>query len=144
LLWYEGTIWYKRDFDYRMAVGRRVYVYFGAANYDAKVYLNGTKLGEHQGGFTPFCFEITDRLRERDNFLVVKVDNQRRPEAVPTVNTDWWNYGGLTRDVMLVDVPETLRTRLLHPTGTGRGQRGGRLAAAQRSRGRAAGDSPDP
>jgi beta-glucuronidase len=107
LLWYEGTIWYKRDFDYRMAVGRRVYVYFGAANYDAKVYLNGTKLGEHQGGFTPFCFEITDRLRERDNFLVVKVDNQRRPEAVPTVNTDWWNYGGLTRDVMLVDVPET-------------------------------------
>jgi beta-glucuronidase len=107
LLFYEGTVWYKRSFDYPKRPGRRVFVYFGGANYVADVYLNGEKLGRHEGGFTPFDFEITDRLRERDNFLVVKVDNKRRRDAVPTLNTDWWNYGGLTREVRLVDVPAT-------------------------------------
>ena len=43
---------------------------------------------------------------EKDNFLVVKVDNKRKREAVPTVNTDWWNYGGITRSVQLVSVPK--------------------------------------
>ena len=70
-------------------------------------YLNGTKLGENEGGFTPFNFEVTDLLKEKENFLVVKVDNKRRRDGVPTLNTDWWNYGGITRDVNLVEVPET-------------------------------------
>ena len=48
---------------------------------------------------------MTGRLSDRGNSLVVRVNNQRRPEGVPTVNTDWWNYGGLTRDVLLLDVP---------------------------------------
>jgi beta-glucuronidase len=107
LLFYEGSIWYKKDFDYARQPGRRVFVWFGAANYRAMVFLNGTKLGEHVGGFTPFQFEITGLLRDKGNFLIVKVDNQRQREAVPTLMTDWWNYGGLTRDVRLVDVPET-------------------------------------
>lgn len=107
LLYYEGTIWYKRDFDYKLAPGRRLFVHFGAANYNAVALLNGKKLGEHTGGFTPFQFEITKLVRERGNFLIVKVNNQRSLEGVPTLNTDWWNYGGLTRDVELVEVPET-------------------------------------
>jgi len=107
LLFYEGSIWYKKDFDYARKPGRRQFVWFGAANYRAIVFLNGTKLGEHVGGFTPFQFEITNLLREKGNFLIVKVDNQRQREAVPTLMTDWWNYGGLTREVRLVDVPET-------------------------------------
>jgi beta-glucuronidase len=107
LFLYEGSIWYKRDFDYQLRPGRRLFVWFGAANYDAIVFLNGTKLGEHEGGFTPFQFEITGLVREKGNFLIVKVDDQRHPEAVPTEVTDWWNYGGLTRQVRLVDVPET-------------------------------------
>lgn len=107
LFWYEGTIWYKKSFDYDKKPHRRVFVYFGAANYQANVYLNGELLGRHTGGFTPFNFEITDRLREKGNFVVVKVDNRRLREGVPTVSTDWFNYGGLTRRVLLVDVPET-------------------------------------
>ncbi len=71
------------------------------------MYLNGQKLGRHEGGFTPFNFEITPLVREKDNFLIVKVDNKRRRDAVPTLITDWWNYGGLTRDVSLVEVPST-------------------------------------
>src|SRR6266700_5878443 len=107
LLFYEGTIWYKKAFDYQRKQNTRLFVYFGAANYLADVYLNGQKIGRHEGGFTPFNFEITSLARDRDNFLVVKVDNKRRRDAVPTLNTDWWNYGGLTRDVSLIEVPNT-------------------------------------
>lgn len=107
LFFYEGTVWYKKNFDYHLPPGRRLFVYFGAVNYQAIVGINGIILGEHEGGFTPFNFEITEHTREKENFLIVKVDNQRRPEYVPTVNTDWWNYGGLTRDVFLVETPGT-------------------------------------
>ena len=107
LLFYEGSIWYKRTFNYVNRPKNRLFVHFGAANYLAVVYLNGEKLGQHEGGFTPFDFEITDRARPEDNFLVVRVDNRRAKDQVPTVNTDWWNYGGITRPVSLVEVPET-------------------------------------
>jgi beta-glucuronidase len=107
LFFYEGTIWYKKSFDYQIHPNKRVFIYFGAANYKTEVYLNGEKIGRHEGGFTPFNFEITGKLREKDNFVIVKVDNQRRADAVPTLMTDWWNYGGLTREVLLVEVPET-------------------------------------
>lgn len=102
---YEGTLWYKKKFPYRKSAGR-VFLYFGAANYDTKVWVNGEKAGEHVGGFTPFNFEVTGLLREGENSVIVKVDNKRSLDAVPTVNFDWFNYGGLTRDVMLVEVPD--------------------------------------
>jgi beta-glucuronidase len=107
LFFYEGTVWYKKSFDYQRQPNTRLFVYFGAANYVADVYLNGEKLGQHEGGFTPFNFEITKLVRDTANFLVVKVDNKRRRDAVPTLMTDWWNYGGLTREVRLIETPAT-------------------------------------
>jgi beta-glucuronidase len=108
LFYYEGTIWYKKSFDYsKSAPGNRLFVYFGAANYRSDVYLNGKKLGFHKGGFTPFNFDITDIVNAKDNFLIVKIDNKRKADEVPTLNTDWWNYGGITRDVQLVETPGT-------------------------------------
>jgi beta-glucuronidase len=108
LFYYEGTVWYRRRFDYRpSAPDHRLFLYFGAANYQADVYLNGKKLGRHLGGFTSFEFEVTGQVKETGNSLVVRVDNARHADAVPTVNTDWWNYGGLTRDVKLVETPAT-------------------------------------
>ncbi|MDD3079825.1 MAG: glycoside hydrolase family 2 TIM barrel-domain containing protein [Paludibacter sp.] len=108
LLYYEGTIWYRRTFDYQKKdAANRVFVYFGAANYESDVYLNGKKLGKHIGGFTPFNYEITSLLKETGNSLVVKVDNKRRRDGVPTLNTDWWNYGGITRSVTVVEVAPT-------------------------------------
>ncbi len=107
LFYYEGTLWYYKAFDYTSVPNRRQFVYIGAANYEADVYLNGKKLGKHIGGFTPFNFEITGMLNPKDNFLIIKVDNKRGLEKIPTVNTDWWNYGGITRDVQIVDVAET-------------------------------------
>lgn len=101
---YEGTVWYQREFDIpQIDKNERVFIHFGAVNYEAHVYLNGKKLGTHKGGFTPFNFEIPkDLLKKEGNFLVVKVDNKRHKEEIPTTNTDWWNYGGITRDVNLV------------------------------------------
>jgi beta-glucuronidase len=107
LFFYEGTIWYKKSFDYQRQPGTRLFVYFGAANYLADVYLNGEKLGRHEGGFTPFNYEITKLVRDTGNFLIVKVDNKRRRDAVPTLMTDWWNYGGLTREVKLIETSTT-------------------------------------
>jgi len=107
LFLYEGTIWYKKDFQYHQQPGHRLFLYFGAANYAAQVYLNSQKIGEHIGGFTPFNFEITDRIMDGNNFLIVRVNDQRRREGVPTLNTDWWNYGGLTRSVRLIETPQT-------------------------------------
>lgn len=107
LLLYEGPVWYRRLFPYHKRAGTRCFVYFGAANYQASVYLNGKKLGEHTGGFTPFNFEITDAVNDGDNFLVVEVNSARRADGIPAPNTDWWNYGGLTRDVSVVEVPDT-------------------------------------
>lgn len=104
LLYYEGSLWYKKSFDYtKKNPQNRVFINFGAVNYRADVYLNGEKLGIHEGGFTPFYFEVTDIIKPAGNFLILKVDNKRRKEAVPTLNTDWWNYGGITRDVDIIE-----------------------------------------
>lgn len=104
---YEGTIWYKKTFEVDKAPGRRLFLYFGAVNYEAIVYVNGKRLARHVGGFTPFELEVTDDVTQGENVVVVKVDDARKREGVPTVNTDWWNFGGITRDVLLVDVPQT-------------------------------------
>ncbi|HEY3927565.1 MAG TPA: glycoside hydrolase family 2 TIM barrel-domain containing protein [Candidatus Koribacter sp.] len=107
LHFYEGAVWYRRIFTAHPARGKRQFLYFGAANYRALVYLNSEKLGEHIGGFTPFNFEVTGKLHDGENLVVVEVDNRRERDGIPALNTDWWNYGGLTRDVELVEVPAT-------------------------------------
>ncbi len=104
---YEGTIWYRKVFDYDKKEDQRYYLHFGAVNYEAHVYLNGEKIGMHEGGFTPFNFEVTDKLKDGENFVIVKVDNTRKREALPTVIFDWWNYGGITRSVHLIEAPLT-------------------------------------
>ncbi|MBR2192873.1 MAG: beta-glucuronidase [Bacteroidaceae bacterium] len=107
LFFYEGTVWFKRTFDYHPTNNRRTLLYFGAINYDAHVYVNGRKAGHHVGGFTPFNFDVTELLKDGENTVIVKVDNKRHAEDVPTQIFDWWNYGGITRDVLLVSVAPT-------------------------------------
>ena len=105
LLLYEGTLWYQRNFEAHPVAGRRTFLHFGAANYEAQVWVNGEAAGGHMGGFTPFDLDVTAALRDGQNVVVVCVDDTRRRDGVPALDTDWWNYGGLTRDVLLVDVP---------------------------------------
>ncbi len=105
LFYYEGTVWYQRSFTYRKPASGRVFLYVGAANYLSRLYVNGQAVCEHEGGFTSFNCEVTAQLKDGENVVVIYVNNQRRRDAVPTDMTDWWNYGGLTRDVALVEVP---------------------------------------
>ena len=105
LLYYEGSIWYEREFEFHPRQGKRYFLRFNAVNYEAYVSMNDQKLGVHTGGFTPFAFEVTGILHDGMNFIVLKVNNTRKKEAVPTDNFDWWNYGGITGSVMLVETP---------------------------------------
>ena len=107
LYYYEGTVWYRRRFVYTPGKGNRQFLHFAAVNYEAIVFVNGREIGRHVGGFTPFNFEVTGLIKPGENSVVVKVDNKRIPEGVPTINTDWWNYGGITRQVNLVETPAT-------------------------------------
>lgn len=103
---YEGSAVYTRNFRYVKKGGERVFIKFGAVNYEARVFLNKKFIGFHKGGSTPFYIEVTGKLQETNRLLVV-VNNTRKRTNVPCENTDWFNYGGIYRDVELIRVPET-------------------------------------
>ena len=105
LFFYEGTVWFKKSFQAVPSKEFRTLLYFGAVNYDCHVYVNTRHVGHHIGGFTAFNYDISDLLKDGENTVIVKVDNKRHAEDVPTQIFDWWNYGGITRDVRLVKVP---------------------------------------
>ena len=102
---YEGSVWYTRWFDHRPVAGdERVVLRVGAANYDTKVFLNGQFLGNHLGGSTPVFVELTEGLTAR-NRLQLCVNNSRTKDRVPMRHFDWFNYGGVHRDVELLRLP---------------------------------------
>lgn len=139
LYYYEGSLWYRKVFERKaLKKSERAFVHFGAANYRADVYLNGKKLGSHIGGFTPFSFEATQQLLPGRNSLVVRVDNKRARDAVPTLNTDWWNYGGITRSVKLVTVPQVfIQQHFLHLQSVSSGVISGEVQLSQALAGQA-------
>ena len=106
LKYYEGNVWYQRTFAAAKNPSRRQFLYFAGVSYEAAVWLNGVLVGRHEGGFTPFEFEITRLLKDGVNDLVVMVNNSRRIDGIPAMVFDWWNYGGILRDVLLVERPQ--------------------------------------
>jgi beta-glucuronidase len=102
---YEGCAWYRKTFSVPpdSAQSASVRLRFDAVFYRALIWLNGTFVGQHDGGYTPFEFDISD-LVQNDNVLVVEVDNERAYDRIPAIlypgwSYDWWNYGGIVRDV---------------------------------------------
>ena len=108
--WYffEGSAWYTRTFNHDLAPGRRLFLRIGAAQYDCKIFLNGQFLGNHYGGSTPFCVELTEALASGENWLMLCVNNRRTADRVPMKNTDWFNYGGVYREVELFETPQSV------------------------------------
>ncbi len=103
--YYEGSAWYAREFTYyRESEGERLFLRIGAANYDTKVFLNEEFLGNHYGGSTPFYVELTGKLKTQ-NIIQICVNNSRTLDRVPMRNTDWFNYGGIYREVDLLRLP---------------------------------------
>jgi beta-glucuronidase len=106
--YYQGLVWYQRTFAWQPAgAGKRVYLRFGSADYAASVFLNGKPVGRHVGAFTPFAFDVTELLRPGSNQITLGVDSARTDKDVPPPVTDWETYGGITRSIRLVTVPET-------------------------------------
>jgi len=103
---YDGPVWYHRPFTASPKPGMRYWLAFGAVNYAADVYLNGEKLGSHVGGFTPVAFDVSGKLRDGANWVVVKVDARLDAKSAPTRSIDWLNQGGITRSVKLVALPQ--------------------------------------
>ena len=101
---YEGSMVFTRRFYFKKKGNERVFLKVGAANYVCRVFLNKKYVGMHRGGNTPFFIDITDEIEE-DNRIILQVDNTRRADQVPTDNTDWFNYGGVYRDIALIRVP---------------------------------------
>lgn len=106
LFHYEGVLWYERDFSWQPKPRTRTFLHIGAANYRSWVWVNGQRICQHEGGFTPFDCEVTAALHQDSNSVVIAVDDTRLVDGIPSIHTDWYNYGGLTRDVSLVEVPE--------------------------------------
>lgn len=112
-LLYEGPMVFTRRFSLQnrelpdASGGNRgkIFLKIGAVNYTARVFLNKTYVGMHRGGSTPFYMDVTSLVTSENRILIV-ADSTRRPEQVPTENTDWFNYGGIYRDVELIFVPE--------------------------------------
>ena len=105
---YEGLAWYRRTFTAPPELrDSHVRLRFEAVFYLARVWLNGQYLGQHEGGYSPFEFDVTSIAKSgEENVIAVQVDNLRATNRIPVVirpdwSFDWWNYGGITRDVSL-------------------------------------------
>jgi beta-glucuronidase len=113
---YTGTAWYRKIFPWKPSAGKRIILHFDAAYYKTNVWLNGKKVGEHEGGYTPFNFDVTSFLKDGANELVVSVNNNTfKTTTIPGMKDHgdpndsfaaWVNYGGLIRPVYLTIEPE--------------------------------------
>ena len=104
-LLYEGSMVFSRTFDCEIKENEEIFLRLGAVNYIGRVFLNGNYIGMHRGGSTPAFYNITSEVKEHNRIIIVD-DSTRRPEQVPTENTDWFNYGGIYRDIELIKVPK--------------------------------------
>ncbi len=104
-LLYDGSMVFTRKFSHSGNGEERVILKVGAANYLCRVFVNRSYVGMHRGGSTPGYFDITDVIKT-DNRIMLVVDSTRRETQVPTENTDWFNYGGVYRDIELIYVPK--------------------------------------
>ncbi len=102
--YFEGAAWYERGFEWEVPSPRLV-LRVGAAAQSARVFLNGRFVARHRGGSTPFFVELTAHLRGGENRLMVQVDNTRHAAGVPMRHFDWFNHGGLYREVDLLPLP---------------------------------------
>ena len=121
---YLGLSWYfKRAYIPSGWQGQRVFLRVGSANYFGTVYVNGGKVGSHEGGHLPFAFEITDQIHwGQENTIAISVENHLKPARVPSGNInsplggiasfprttfDFFPFAGIHRPVVLYSVPQT-------------------------------------
>jgi hypothetical protein len=103
VFWYVGYGWYRKHLNVQAdwKSSKRIVLEFEAAFQVAEVYVNGTSVGQHKGGFTGFYFDITSAVTAGDNVIAVRVNNLWNAQIAPRAG-DWLFMGGIHRDVFLV------------------------------------------
>lgn len=105
LFLYEGSVVYTRKFCFKKEKDERIFLKFHGIQYEGFIFINKQYVGCHKGGSTGFCVEVTNEILEGDNRILIVADNTRRSHQLPALNTDWFNYGGIYRDVEIIRVP---------------------------------------
>jgi len=106
--YFRGVVWYRKELNIsKKFKDKTIYIYFEGAYQDAKVFVNGSKVGEHKGGYTAFCCNITDFVKfEKENLLAVRLSN-RHNKNVPPIGGDLCHFGGIYRDVSIIALNKT-------------------------------------
>jgi beta-glucuronidase len=105
-LFFEGGAWYTRDIQHEVNPQLpQTILRIGAANYQTRIFINGKFVGTHKGASTPFCVDISHFLKAGTNRLQIQVDNRRSLQRVPMRHFDWFNHGGIYRDIELIHLP---------------------------------------
>ena len=106
LFFYRGPVWLYKKFNYSPKKEALTHLYIEGSNFTTKIFLNGSIVGEFEGGYVPFNFNISKYLKEGENILLVQTDNTLDESSVPTQKTDWWPWGGIVGDVYVVETPK--------------------------------------
>ena len=106
LFFYQGSIWLFKKFNFNIDPNKLNHLYIGASNFSTKIFLNGERVGQFNSGYTAFNFDISDYLINGENVLLVQINAYLSEDSVPTKKTDWWPYGGLVGDVLIVNTPK--------------------------------------
>ena len=97
---------YLKKFNFNIDPNKLNHLYIGASNFSTKIFLNGQRVGQFNSGYTAFNFAVSDYLINGENVLLVQVNANLSENSVPTKKTDWWPYGGLVGDVLIVNTPK--------------------------------------
>jgi len=104
----RSASWYKKSLVITTVIANQNYtLYFEGSNTTTEVFVNGKKAGNHIGGYIGFQIDITNLIHEGENEILVRVDNGYNPEVIPSQKSDFFIYGGITRDVWLLTTPKT-------------------------------------
>jgi len=103
----RSVSWYKKSLEIPQVIEGQIYnLYFEGINIESDVYVNGNKVGGHTGGYIGFSVDITDVISTGLNEVLVRVDNSYNPEVIPSQKSDFFIFGGITRDVWLETRPQ--------------------------------------
>ena len=98
--------WYKKEINIPRVDANSIYqLYFEGANIETEVYVNGNKVGKHLGGYIGFTLDITKAIKAGKNNILVRVDNSYNRDIIPSQKSDFFIFGGITRDVWLEILP---------------------------------------
>ena len=109
--------WYKKHVEISNVNANEIYeLYFEGVNITSEVFVNGKKVGAHIGGYIGFTIDISSEIKSGKNEIVVRADNSYDPEIIPSQKSDFFIFGGITRDVWLQTKPKTHLANLKYTT----------------------------